>query len=217
MDVERTKVCLAKVKNNEDLSGPRFFGMSILDFLSQFDPAIAREIGFTPEHWAAYAPTPPEKRRLNAIEAIGVRLKWMMEGDDHTANKLAHFTGYLLLQAGNDDAARIMFEQGMEPKSKHLSSPYHEYGCENCYTQFTPRFQCRVCPDVAFCQSCLGKAPADRDAEKCYRYGLKCTGHGFLQIGGEQWKSLPEGRVNKEGQTFREFLKELQCRYPHPR
>jgi len=75
MDVARTEMCLAKFKKNKELSMPKFFGMSILDFLSQFDPAVAMEIGFTPEHWEAYIPTPPEKRRLNAIEAVGVRLK----------------------------------------------------------------------------------------------------------------------------------------------
>jgi len=64
----------------------------------------------------------------------------MVESDADTAKILTHLTGYLLLQAGDDDAARIMFEQGIEPKSKHLSSPYHEFGCNNCDKQWTPHF-----------------------------------------------------------------------------
>jgi len=216
MNDEQTKACLEKVEKAEDLSGPKCLGMSILDYLSHFDRAVATELGFTPEHWAAYVPTPPEERKLNVMRAIGTRLEWTAGGGEETAKTLSNLTAYLLIQAGDDEAARIMTEQFMEPKSRHPAKPSFEYECSNCHTKFTPQFRCRVCPWVNFCGSCVVLPPEGRDEKRCYRAARKCVGHGFFEYGGEQWGRLPAGQVNEEGQTLLEYVKDLQRKYPPP-
>jgi len=40
-----------------------------------------------------------------------------------------------------------------------------------------------------------------------------CQGHDFLKVPGDGWKDLLIGVVNKQGQSFEEWLKSLQKKY----
>jgi hypothetical protein len=41
---------------------------------------------------------------------------------------------------------------------------------------------------------------------------MYCKNHDFLEIPGKNWKDLPDGKVNPEGQTIQEFLEALRER-----
>jgi hypothetical protein len=44
---------------------------------------------------------------------------------------------------------------------------------------------------------------------------MHCNGHEFLEIPGKNWRNLPDGKVNPEGQTMEEFLEGLKDRVMH--
>lgn len=75
-----------------------------------------------------------------------------------------------------------------------------------------PLFKCHICPYVFFCGNCRNECPGDafEDAEQC-------QGHAFIEISGKDWRNLPDGKVNVEGQTFKEFLGAVQVRYEQER
>jgi hypothetical protein len=70
-------------------------------------------------------------------------------------------------------------------------------------------FKCRICPDVFFCRKCRDVIPRKQGS---YLDSTHCKGHKFLEIPGENWRNLPDGKVNPEGQTMEEFLEGLKDR-----
>jgi hypothetical protein len=100
-----------------------------------------------------------------------------------------------------------MFEMEIAPESKHGTPYFPELYCDCCYKNEVVLFKCKICPLVFLCRECRdNRDPAKGDAPQC-------EGHEFFQIPGDDWKDLPKGEVNREGQTFDEWLIALHKRY----
>jgi hypothetical protein len=130
LNPKQTSLCLSHrpSKGHTPLHIVGYFGMSALDFLSQFDRSVAIELGFTTHEWLTYTPTPPTARWEHALK---------------------------------------------------------------------------------FCGKCRDVIPRKQGS---YLDSTHCKGHKFLEIPGENWRNLPDGKVNPEGQTMEEFLEGLKDR-----
>jgi hypothetical protein len=87
------------------------------------------------------------------------------------------------------------------------SVPKEKVRCHICDGQEGDMFKCKTCVFVLFCRECRDKGDGANEKEP------QCEGHDFLQIPGKEWKNLPKGKVNQEGQSFGEWLVVLQDRY----
>jgi hypothetical protein len=103
-----------------------------------------------------------------------------------------------LLFLGDENSARIAFEQFIGP----VSSLHY---CEQCFGNSMPLYYCKTCILASFCSSCLENRKDDKMPW--------CRGHEYLKVPGDDWKNLPDGVVNMEGQSFLEWLTSLKERY----
>ena len=213
-DPKRTSLCLSHRPSEGDTPLHRvgYFGMSALDFLSQFDRSVAIELGFTTHEWLTYTPTPPTARWEHSWKFLLPRIMEMLTTTDvDTRRSLGERGANQLLHLGDDQGATIFLEQSLVPASRGSASPYFErtLHCSSCSSNDAPLFKCRICPDVFFCGKCRDVIPRKQGS---YLDSTHCKGHKFLEIPGENWRNLPDGKVNPEGQTMEEFLEGLKDR-----
>ncbi len=212
MMAKETALCLARLPSSPgaELNRLGCFGHSVLDHLAQYDRSAAAALGFTEAHWAAYVPTPPAAQRRHLLGAFLARVEAMLkEGPSKGRQELAERTAHQLVLLGDERAALTMLEQFLAPESRGMLEPFvRETHCDGCDGRNAPLFHCRTCPMVAFCVKC-------RDAEprKGYSNAMQCKGHKFLEFPGPEWKDVPEGKANVEGQTYDEFLEMLRDQY----
>jgi len=109
--------------------------------------------------------------------------------------------GKQLLYLGDEESARTVFETFITTKIKSRVIEFDDC-CEQCFAGTEHLYYCKTCPLVGLCSKCL----KDRKDDKM----PWCQGHDFLKVPGDGWKDLPIGVVNKQGQRFEEWLKDLR-------
>ena len=212
---EKAQLCLACPSSDKDGSLRRigFFGMNALDFLSQFDGSAAQSLGLglTSDYWSTYTPTSPAIRRQHTLELVLERVIRMLSLDADGRRRVIYRTAFQLLHLGDDKGATVLFEQFLEPpSSRPRRSLFREdYECYACQRREAPLFKCRVCPDPFFCAACRDDISTRKNA---YMQAKYCEGHEFLEVPGNDWENLLDGKVNTEGQTMNEFLESLKER-----
>jgi ankyrin repeat protein len=210
---KRTSLCLSHRPSEGDTPLHRvgYFGMNAFDFLSNFDRSVATELGFTTHDWLAYTPTPPTVRREHVLKFLLLRIVEMLAPDVDRRRFLSRRGAHQLLHLGDDHGATILLEKFLVPASRGSASPYFErtIHCSTCRSNDAPIFKCRICASVYFCGECRDVIPRKRGS---YIESTHCKGHRFLEIPGENWRNLPDGKVNPEGQTMEEFLEGLKDR-----
>jgi hypothetical protein len=210
---KETSLCLSHRPSEGDIPLHRvgYFGMNAFDFLSNFDRSVATELGFTTQDWLAYTPTPPTIRREYALKFLLPRIVEMLTPDVDRRRLLSERGANQLLHLGDDQGATILLEQFLVPASRCSASPYFEgtLHCSTCRSNDAPIFKCRICPSVYFCGECRDVIPREQGS---YTDSTHCKGHEFLELPGKNWRNLPDGKVNPEGQTMEEFLEGLKDR-----
>ena len=86
------------------------------------------------------------------------------------------------------------------------STPIWPYRCDNCHrrnVEGSP-WVCKQCPATHICSECYEKR-----SEGLYARGCSVD-HEYLEILGEEWGKLEEGKVNAKGQTLWEWIAELK-------
>ncbi len=207
-----TALCLTRLplSPGAELNRLGCFGASVLDHLSQFDRSAAAALGFTEAHWSTHIPTPPTARRKHLLGVFLTRIELMIKTPSGKIRReLGGRAAHQLLLLENEDGARTVLEHHLAPESRDMLEPFvRDTLCDNCSGRNAPLFHCRTCPLVAFCAKCRDVVPRTG-----YSNAMQCRGHEFLEIPGPDWKGLPEGKVNVEGQTYDEFLEMLRERY----
>ena len=212
MAARETSLCLSLGSSEVDigLKAVGYFGMSALDFLSQFDRSVAAKLGFTDHHWSNYTPTPPNTRQKHMRKLLLYRIDKMLTSDNQSRLDMCEKGSHQLLELGDEQGAAIMLEQLLAPESRASAMPFsRDIRCSSCQANSAPLFKCRTCPWVAFCGGCRDSIPRNHGS---YMDAIHCRGHKFLEVPGRHWKNLHEGKVNPEGQTFEEFLEGLKQR-----
>jgi ankyrin repeat protein len=204
-DARFVKLCLSKYEG--DLNALDSFGMSVFDYLSLQKPSVAEDFGFTSSLWSTYKPTEPAERRARVLACLQKRLELMISSNDRIRRSLAFRTGSQLLKLGDDIAARIMFEADVAPESKSGSPYFPNDCCQVCHEDEVILFKCKTCPFNWLCKDCQD----DRHPVKGEL--PTCASHDLLQVPGDDWKDLPIGIVNRQGQEFGEWLVGLHKRY----
>ena len=212
---KKTALCLTRLPPSPgpELNRLGCFGTSVLDHLSQFDRSTAAALGFTEAHWSTHVPTPPAARRRHLLGVFVTRIGEMLKAPlGKTKRELGTRAANQLLLLGNERGARTILEDYIAPESRGVLEPFvRDTQCDGCYGINAPLFYCRTCPLVAFCAGCRDAMPM-----KGYNNALQCRkarSHEFLEVPGPDWRDLPEGKVNVEGQTYDEFLEMLRERY----
>jgi hypothetical protein len=118
---------------------------------------------------------------------------------------LKHRLGLLLLALGDEASAIVPFETDISTSKQESSIKFKYEQCDSCYTDTEALSVCKACLNVQLCNQCRASRP---DGKLPW-----CKSHDFLEIPGPDWRTLPDGMVNKKGQTYDEFLEELQERY----
>ena len=72
---------------------------------------------------------------------------------------------------------------------------------------FCPYFVCTTCTNIDLCSSCMEEYGSTgiigREGLEC------CESHEFLKVLSDGWQDVPEGKVNKQGETEEEWLARL--------
>lgn len=199
MNEEIVRVLLSNSRTNPDVLD--CCGRSGLDLIADCRP-VAEKMAFA---MAKYKPTPPSARKMHLLKCLQQRIDMALSGDKETRLPFSLRLGKQLLLLGDETSARILFETEISEESKSEEPFFPNLECDQCFTDKGLLFFCKTCPLVSLCPKCL----ADRKTHKA----PWCQGHDFIQVPGNEWKDLPKGVVNSEGQSFEEWLKRLQRRY----
>ena len=186
-----------------------YLGMSVLDYLSEFTPGFGTDCGFAEKHWATYKKASPEVRRRRILECLLERLDLMIAGDEYSRNEMASGRfGFRFLKLGDEEAALTIFNTEALHDSKRGMVYFRDLECAGCYQEDGILFKCKTCPFKWICDKCR---TSDRDMTK--GFAPQCTGHEFLKVPSDDWRDIPEGKVNVEGQTLLEFLIDMREKY----
>ncbi|KAK0641814.1 hypothetical protein B0T16DRAFT_461843 [Cercophora newfieldiana] len=199
---------------NPPLTG---YGTTILDELSKYPEDVVNAMGFEhPSKMPQYKPSPASLRRQRLLKALLARLETVIQGLGGASDCLIWRMSRQLIELNEDTAAQVINERGVDDGSRGFTATFKTSGhyCHNCYTD-TPAdghlLQCKTCAFVMLCEKCR----LDRG---WVREGWKdkvphCQGHELLRYPRDVWHTLLPGVVNKEGQSFKEFLVGLKERY----
>ncbi len=212
---KKTALCLARLPPSPGVELNRLgcFGTSVLDYLSQFDRSTAAALGFTEAHWSTHVPTPPAARRRHLLGVFLARIGEMLKAPQGKPRReFGARAAHQLLLLGDERSARTILEDSLAPESRGMLEPFVlDTQCDGCDNRNAPLFYCRTCPMVTFCAGCRDAVPG-----KGFSVAVQCRqyrSHEFLEIPGPDWRDLPQGKVNVEGQTYDEFLEMLRERY----
>lgn len=189
------------------------YGIDVLNYLRVCPPQFYVSCNFTSQDGTAKQLSALDVHQLylkrqSMIRALRLRLDYMISGNETTIRQLASRTGFRLLTLGNAAAAQIMLEYELHPGSKRASVFFRDSYCGGCYVDEEVLYKCKICPLHWLCQKCR---TGDRNLEE--GDAPQCHGHSFVKVPSDEWKDIPQGKVNIQGQTFREWLKELQKQY----
>ena len=176
------------------------YGRSTFDWIASYKP-LAKEIA---PIMLKCKPTPQHVTSRHLLQSMQKRIDLMLSVENKTRDELRYRLGHQLLYLGDEESARTIFETLITTKIKSSVIESEEY-CSQCFTNTRHLFFCKRCPLVVLCSKCL----KDRKDDKV----PWCQGHDFLKVPGDGWKDLPIGVVNKRGQSFEEWLKDLQTKY----
>jgi hypothetical protein len=186
------RLCSAEYKG--DWNALDGFGMSVFDYLNIQKASVAEDLGFTAFPWSNYKPVESERRRQRVLKCLQARLELMISSNDKKRKMLAFRTAAQLLKLGDDTAARILLEMDITPESKSGSPYFPNDCCSVCAEDEGILFKCKICPLEWLCQKCRDNGLAKREPPIC-------AGHDPLQVPGDDWKDLPNGILNKQGQS----------------
>ncbi|KAI9775736.1 MAG: hypothetical protein M1839_000938 [Geoglossum umbratile] len=150
----------------------------------------------------------PERERLvyKNIQRIFAKAT-LPSDDDFTKQNFASALGRCFLRLGDEEAARICFEQRVLRLRNGMPVPIG-WRCDICERDDVQGALqlCMVCPDSAVCHDCHEES-SDARPKGC------STEHKQLTLGGEPWKKLSGKQVNEKGQTFEDWIEEAKKRF----
>ena len=176
------------------------YGRSSFDWIARYKP-LAEKMGTI---MSMYEPTLPHVTSRRLLQSMQERIDLMLSVDNKIRDDLRYHLGKQLLYLGDEESARTIFETFIRTKTKSHIIEFDDH-CEQCFTDTEHLRYCKTCPLVRLCSKCL----KDRNDDKL----AWCQGHDFLKVPGDGWKDLLIGVVNKQGQSFEEWLKSLQKKY----
>ena len=177
------------------------FGLRPLDYIASYEP-------FTIEFKDAlkgHVPIHPHVRTRYLLDNLRERIDIVIHGSEAVRATLTYRLGVLLLALGDEAPALVPFETDISTSKQESSIKFKDGQCDCCYTDTEALSVCKACLFVQLCNKCRASRPAGKLPW--------CKGHNFLEVPGPDWRTLPDGVVNKKGQTYDEFLEELQERY----
>jgi len=176
------------------------YGRSSLDWIARYKP-LAEKMDTL---MLMYKPTPPHVTSQHLLKSMQERINLMVSMDSRMRDELVYRLGKQLLYFGDEKSARIIFETFITTKIKSHVIEFDD-SCQQCFSKIEHLYFCKICPTVTLCGKCLKNRKDDKVPW--------CQGHDFLKVPGKEWKDLPIGVVNKQGQSFEEWLKDLQKKY----
>jgi ankyrin repeat protein len=145
------KLLLSYMDANDE-AAQTIYGISVLDFLSQYPEEIASGMGYMQSNnMPTYKPTPAPARRQRLLKNFLTRLQVSLDGGKHIQEMLLvqWRTGFQLMLLGDDDAALVLLEQTADERTRRGKVYFHDSYCRNCYTRNPDQgvlLKCRTCP-----------------------------------------------------------------------
>jgi len=195
------KVLLAILSGGGDPNLLDCYGRNSFDWIARYEP-LAEKMSTI---MLLYTPTPLHVTSQHLLQCMQERINLMLSVDNKTRDDLKYRLGKQLLYLGDEESACTIFEMSIMTKIKSHVIEFNSDLCEQCSINTEHLYYCKTCPLVTLCSKCL----KDRKDDKV----PWCQGHDFLKVPGNGWKDLPIGVVNKQGQSFEEWLRDLQKKY----
>lgn len=112
---------------------------------------------------------------------------------------------FLFLDTKRDEVTRLFLEGTLTPLyDGKVRSELACSDCKNCFLE-RPMQYCRSCYDYRLCRDCFNRRKESKKPGGCP------SEHEYLEYGGDDWWDLPEGVVNKEGQTREEWFEQMKA------
>ena len=126
----------------------------------------------------------------------------------------SYLLGHLLLSHHRRQDACTVFERDMQRAGEQRLGYLPAIECDMCDAPVPRRgevdgvyFVCTTCTNIDLCSSCMEEYKSTR---KIDIVGVEfCENHEFLKVPSDGWQDVPEGKVNKQGETEDEWLARL--------
>lgn len=181
-------------------------GACIMDYVTSYQPTI----DLLSKYRKDYQPQASEERTESLKQLFCATLRDLPSvaptnrKGDVEAEVILGGLSYSSFHLKRYDIARIRCEDDTD-RSADLT-PLSPYECNDCWRRDVKGsfWICKQCPSTEICNECYEKRSKGLLSRGC---GVD---HEFLQIAGEEWRKLEEGKVNAKGQTLWEWIAELK-------
>lgn len=181
-------------------------GTCIMDYITSYQPTI----DLLRKYRKDYQPQSSEERTESLKQVFCATLRDLpsVAPKKHKGEIEANVLLYDLFHSSwhlkRYDIARICCEHYTRRLAD--STPVPLYECDDCWRRYVngSSWICKQCPSTGICNECYEKRSKGLLSRGC------SADHEFLQIAGEEWRKLENGKVNAKGQTFWEWIAELK-------
>lgn len=145
--------------------------------------------------------------KILRISILEIARRCLSSSEDVTCVDYNHL-GHCLLFIGDGEEAYTAFERSIINMPWRIE-PIHSVICDVCNANDRikgTRFVCMTCADMDLCAQCMNKHNQEPHSKRC-------QGHQFLRIPRVDWEPLPQGHVNRIGETREEWLRRLADKY----
>ena len=185
-------------------------GATIMDFVTTYQPTLDLLYRYRRD----YEPLPSEERThvLKSYFRAKLRVFPLMAPTDTPGRTillvlLRDGLGYASWHLKEFDVFQICFEYSINRSNGSISSSL--YFCDACWKPHVEGsfWRCKQCRSTEICNECYQKRSKGEQPRGC------SAEHEYLELAGEEWRKLEDGKVNAKGQTFWEWIAELKETY----
>ena len=185
-------------------------GATIMDFVTTYQPTLDILYRYRKD----YEPLSSEERTYVLKNYFRAKLRvFPLMAPTDTAGRmrlhslLRYGLEYASCHLKEFDIFRTCFEYFITRSEGSILSSI--YVCDDCRKRHLEGsfWRCKQCRSTEICNNCYKKRSQGVQPRGC------SADHEYLEIAGEEWRKLEDGKVNTKGQTFWEWIAELKEAY----
>jgi ankyrin repeat protein len=191
------------ILHTTDLTTLDICGRSFYDYMITY-PKLEESLNLKIP--STYSPPSRDTVVKHILKSLKSRISLILD-DFENRWEMSFWLGQQLLNLGDENAAIVALGLDFtvnEAEGKDAAIQ-NKYRCWACTTTVGYFYDCRVCPTVQLCSTCVKHCPK--------KEAPWCSGHEFLEVPSRDFINWPKGTVNQQGQSIKEWLEDLQEKY----